>query len=110
MATCSGMDQWAATLITPTAPTASSGSVKVSSPLYTSKPSGASAMTFAVSPGFAAASFTPTMLGICASSSSVGVLILRPVRIGMSYMMIGRSVHSATAAKCAAMPACEGRL
>ena len=60
--TKSGVTQWLATLMTPTAPTASSGSVKLSSPLYTSKPSPAAAISRAVSAGFPVASFTPTTL------------------------------------------------
>ena len=55
--------QWVAVPTTPTAPTASSGSVMGSSPDQTSKSSGAAAITLAVSPGFPAASLMPTMVG-----------------------------------------------
>ena len=68
-------------------------------------------MSRALSGGSPAASFTATMLGTSPTSrSSTSVLILRPVRIGMSYSTTGRSVAAASVRKCASMPACEGRL
>ena len=81
----SGPVQWVATPTTPTAPQASSGRVIASSPEYTSKPSGALEIRAAVSPGFPAASLSASRFGTSrARRSSVAVLILRPVRIGMS--------------------------
>ena len=97
--------------MSPTAPTASSGSVIASSPLYTSKSPGAAAITVAVTAGVPAASLTPTMLGTSsARRTSTSGAILRPVRIGMSYTITGNGVDAATARRWASMPACEGRL
>jgi hypothetical protein len=45
-----------------------------------------------------------------ASLSRLPEVILRPVRIGMSYTMTGRSVAEATASMWATMPAWDGRL
>ena len=44
------------------------------------------------------------------SRSNVAVVILRPVRIGMSYTITGRSLAAAIARMWASMPACDGRL
>ena len=85
MAAVSAAAQWVATPMTPAAPTAISGRVSESSPEYTSKSSGASDRSRAVSPGLPAASLTAVMLGSSwARSAMVSVAILRPVRTGMS--------------------------
>ena len=80
-------------------------------PQYTSKPSGASAITRAAEATSPVASLTATMFGTSVASCSVrSGPIRRPDRTGMSYSTTGRSLAPATARKWADRPAADGRL
>jgi len=97
--------------MTPTPPTEAKGSVSESSPEYTSKSSGASAITRAAEATSPVASLTATMLGTSRASCTVrSGPIRRPARTGMSYSTTGSVLAAATARKWADRPATEGRL
>ena len=100
----------AATETTPTPPRQAIPNVAQSSPEYTSKPGGASRMSFDIPSKSPVESFTPTMLGTSASFSSVSCSMRVAVRPGMLYTSTGSSVDSATLVKCATRPRCGGLL
>ena len=81
----------------PLPPSPASAIAMASSPLSTSKPSGIVAQICAICAMFPLASFTPTMLSICASRSSVAGSMLTPVRPITLYSMTGSRMAEAIA-------------
>ncbi len=80
----------------------------MSSPQYQARP--VVAMPHCVNSMSPLASLFATTRGCSAMRINVSSSIAVPVRLGMSYVIIGRSVASAIARKWRTSPSCGGRL
>ncbi|CAB4704952.1 unannotated protein [freshwater metagenome] len=67
-------------------------------------------ITQEVAAGLPLASLSAAIFLCSANLTIVSLSISTPVRPGMSYIITGKSVASAIAVKCAAIPACGGLL
>ena len=88
---------FAATEITPRAPSAMAGGTWSSLPQYTATPSPQVRARSVIWRRLPEASFTAQRFGCFASSATVSASRFTPVRPGTLYMMIGMSTASATA-------------